>query len=169
MFLDKQEFFKSVLLRLGILPNVNNLNFLMQWSKFELRKVGVAHGFNPLNTTFNLKSDLGQKNMKGSINAGFPVKDYSTFNNGVTATANTLKLPYYKNIFKALENGVSLNFAYQNSEIGNELKKWGSHTFAAKFNKKTSPSVNPLIVGLLLITATYLYFTFNKNHYYSNS
>jgi len=170
MLLDNQAFFKAVLLDLKILPSANNLKFLMTWSKFELRTVGIAHGFNPLNTTLNLKADPGQRAMKGSVNNGYPVKDYSTFTFGVKATAATLRLPYYKEILKTLQNNVSLNYAYQNERIRPELMKWGSHSFAVKFKAQPKTAgVSPLFLGILGITAIYLYFTFNKNYYYSNT
>jgi len=131
--MDKKQFFTDTLKALGITPNENNLAFLLRWSDYEKRKAGAPHGYNPLNTT---KKVTGSTNMKGSVNAGYPVQDYPSHAIGVQATALTLKLPYYAYIIKALKGGKPLKDIYNSQDstnIANNIKTWGTHNFAANF------------------------------------
>ena len=131
--MDKLQFFRAVLGKLGIAPSEQALTFLIQWSKHEERKIGAPHGFNPLNTTWNVKEDKGQTNF--NKNAGYPVKNYSTFNYGVDATAGTLKLKYYKPILEFLKSPLPLEMAFAQSKgIASSLNTWGSRNFARKFS-----------------------------------
>lgn len=141
-----KTFFSDVLDQLGVPYNQGAVDFLVTWANYERRAKGKPHGFNPLNTTKDMKKiDAGQTNF--NTNAGYPVKNYSTYSVGVKATADTLKLPYYKNIVQALKNGKPAQLAYQTSGIARELKTWGTHSFARNFvdyiaaAKKTAPQV----------------------------
>jgi hypothetical protein len=143
---DLKTFFSDVLDQLGIPDNQGAVDFLVTWANYEKRAAGKPHGFNPLNTTKDMKSiDPGQTNF--NTNAGYPVKSYSNYNVGVKATADTLKLPYYKNIVKALKDGKPAKLAYLTPGISRELKTWGTYTFAKNFtdyitaSKKTAPQV----------------------------
>lgn len=144
--LNINQFFGDVLDQLGIPKNDGAIDFLKTWANYERRKAGKPHGFNPLNTTKDLSSiDKGQTNF--NTNAGYPVKTYSAYKFGVKATADTLKLPYYKNIVKALKDGKPAGLAYNTAGIARELKTWGTHTFAKNFkdyqaaSKPTTPQV----------------------------
>lgn len=155
--MDKKVFFTAVLKKLGIPYSDNAIAFLMKWASYEGRAKGKPHGFNPLNTTWNNKADQGQTNF--NTNAGYPVKNYSTFESGVLATAETLKLRYYKNVFNALKNALPLEMALNTAGIAKELKVWGTHTFAKLFiDGKAAPKTDKgptsgpgLIVSILLI------------------
>ena len=126
------NFFSDVLDQLGIPDNQGAIDFLTTWAKYEKRAAGKPHGFNPLNTTKDMKKlDPNQTNF--NTNKGFPVKSYSTYQVGVKATADTLKLPYYKNIVKALKDGKPAKLAYNTPGIARELKTWGTQTFAKNF------------------------------------
>ena len=161
--MDKNSFFTEVLKGLGITPNQNNLAFLLKWSNYEKRLLGINHGFNPLNTT---KKVLGSTPMKGSINAGFPVQDYPTEAAGIQATILTLKLPYYTEIVKGLKSGKNLTSLYNTPKIAANLKTWGTHTFAKNFiDYGTKPPVKmaktpPVLIYILLI-GLISYFCFN--------
>jgi len=129
---ELKTFFSDVLDQLGIPDNQGAVDFLVTWANYERRAAGKPHGFNPLNTTKDLsKIDAGQTNF--NLNKGYPVKNYSTYNFGVKATADTLKLPYYKNIVQALKNGKPAKLAYSTPGISKELKTWGTHSFARNF------------------------------------
>ena len=127
-----KTFFSDVLDQLGIPDNQGAVDFLVTWSNYEKRAKGKPHGFNPLNTTKDMKKvDPLQTNF--NTNAGYPVKSYSNYAVGVKATADTLKLPYYKNVVQALKNGKPAKLAYQTPGIAKELKTWGTHSFAKNF------------------------------------
>lgn len=127
-----KQFASDVLDQLGIPDNQGAVDFLVTWANFEKRAEGRPHGFNPLNTTKDMKKlDAGQTNF--NVNAGFPVKNYSNYKIGVKATADTLKLPYYKNIVKALKEGKPAALAYLTPNISKEIKTWGTVSFAKKF------------------------------------
>lgn len=130
--MELKQFFSQVLSSLNIPVSEGAIQFLITWSNFEKRAAGRPHGFNPLNTTKDLsRIDKGQTNF--NRNNGYPVKSYSTQEFGVKATADTLKLPYYKNIVAALKAGAPPALAYQKKGIAREIRTWGSHTFANKF------------------------------------
>lgn len=96
-------------------------------------------------------------------NAGYPVKNYSTFENGLTATAKTLSLPYYKNLVNYLK-GIKVENAAE--KIARELRTWGTVNFANKFAPK-SPTAKPtmflpiLLVLILIVGGYFLYNNIN--------
>lgn len=151
---DKTLFFRDVLTALQLRPTKNRITFFLDWAKHEQRKKGVEHGFNPLNTTYKLNSDKGATPMTGSINKGFPVMSYSQGHYGVAATANTLRLPYYKNIIKGLT--MDLKTPYIIEMAKDDLKKWGTVNFI-KSNEKTS-FILPLIVVFIIFASLYYYY-----------
>jgi hypothetical protein len=152
--MDKKDFFIKVLKGLNIPNNGNNLAFLLKWSNYEKRPLGVVHGFNPLNTT---KKVLGSINMKGSINAGYPVQDYPTEAAGIQATILTLKNGYYNNILAGLKSGKNVTSLYNTPKIASDLKKWGTHSFAKNFiDYNGKPPIKtaktpPVLIYILLI------------------
>lgn len=153
--MDKRAFFIAVLNKLGITPSEQAITFLITWSNFEGRRKGAPHGFNPLNTTYNLTADKGMTNY--NKNAGYPVKNYSTFEYGVTATANTLKLRYYTNIIALLKSGLPLDLAYKTINVAKQIKTWGSITFAYKFvDGKAAPKTDTTKGGGAIVTIVLL-------------
>ena len=94
------DFYKAVLKLLDAPESDENLKFLKAWRQAE----GGTATNNPLNTTFKLSKDENATNYnyKG-------VKNYSTPNFGIEATARTLLLPYYKCIVEGLRNNIGAN------------------------------------------------------------
>lgn len=94
------DFYKAVLKLLDAPESDENLKFLKAWRQAE----GGTATNNPLNTTFKLSKDENATNYnyKG-------VKNYSTPNFGIEATAKTLLLPYYKCIVEGLRNNIGAN------------------------------------------------------------
>jgi hypothetical protein len=130
--MDNKQFFTDVLKAMNLTPSEGALSFLLTWANFEKRAAGRPHGFNPLNTTKDMKKyDPQQTNF--NTNAGYPVKSYSNYNTGVKATADTLKLGYYKPIVAILKEGAPVQIAYQKTGISRPLRTWGTHSFANKF------------------------------------
>ena len=158
--MDKNLFFKEVLIYLGITPNTNTIEFLKIWSKYE----GGSAKNNPLNTTYDLKNPLRQSNYNT-----VKVKNYTTIQDGIEATAKTLSLGYYKNILAALRTGQTAAEIYKKPNVSNEIKKWGTVHFAARFEdqKKGSQKIakTPPTITILLILGIGLFLVY---HYYSN-
>ena len=161
--MDIEIFITELIKRLSLQNTEGVKQFLRDWIKAERRAAGRPHGFNPLNTTFNLKSDKGMTNF--NKNAGYPVKNYSTFENGLTATAKTLSLPYYKNLVNYLK-GIKVENAPE--KIARELRTWGTVNFANKFSPK-SPTAKPtmflpiLLVLILIVGGYFLYNNINPS------
>lgn len=130
--MDKRQFFSQVLSALNIPVSEGAINFLVTWSNYEKRAAGKPHGFNPLNTTKDI-SKIDPKQTNFNTNAGYPVKNYSSQAFGVKATADTLKLPYYKNIVALLKDGTPPELAFKKTGVSRELRTWGTHTLANKF------------------------------------
>jgi len=161
--MDIEIFINELIKRLSLQNTEGVKQFFRDWIRAERRAAGRPHGFNPLNTTFNLKSDKGMTNF--NKNAGYPVKNYSTFENGLTATVNTLKLRYYKNLVNYLK-GIKVDNAPE--KIARELRTWGTVNFANKFAPK-SPTAKPtmflpiLLVLVLLVGGYFLYNNINPS------
>lgn len=161
--MDLQQFITDLMHYLSIPNNTQNRKFLTDWANAEKRAKGKPHGFNPLNTTKNLTIDKGQTNFNN--NAGYPVKNYSTLAYGVKATGDTLKLGYYKGILNMLKG---IDVPNKNAQIAKELRTWGTVNFANKISPKTpsektsTKSGYLLPVILILLTFTFLYFTYGE-------
>lgn len=159
--MDTEIFINELIKRLSLQNTEGVKQFFRDWIKAERRAAGRPHGFNPLNTTFNLKSDKGMTNF--NKNAGYPVKNYSTFENGLTATVKTLQLSYYKNLVNYLK-GIKVENAAE--KIARELRTWGTVNFANKFAPK-SPTAKPtmflpiLLVLILIVGGYFLYTNIN--------
>lgn len=144
--MDKTAFFKSVLLDLKLPVNGRNVDFLLKWSNAEKRAPGKFHGFNPLNTTWDKKAkDPGQ-----TVFNSHGVKSYSSFNTGVEATADTLKLPHYKNIFNYLKTGNANPVL-----IVKELQKWGTHNFKPVLQYREEIPV--IVILIFILSLLYVY------------
>ena len=109
-----KEFFIDVLKSIGAPVTKENLKFLAAWRQAE----GGTASNNPFNTTYKLDSD-SKKTDYNSVG----VKNYSNRTYGLAATTKTLKLPYYKNIVKGLQNNIGASNIASNTS---ELKTWGT-------------------------------------------
>jgi len=110
------EFYKRVLECIGAKPTKGNMAFMYAWRQAE----GSSAKFNPFNTTKNLPDSTTYNYAK--------VKNYKSVEDGIIATCDTLKLPYYTDIVNGLKNDVGL---YKLSRM-ESLKKWGTGPLLAK-------------------------------------
>jgi hypothetical protein len=157
---NRKKFFKKVLEQIGIPDNNNAFDFLMMWSNHEISKATN----NPLNTSYDMKNPLIQSKFNSH-----GVKNYISEDVGVTATAKTLKLGYYKNLLRALINNVTIQEMYKLPNISKELQTWGTFTVAAKFddqkkkrvadNNKPKGTIISTVIGILFMIGLYYYFT----------
>jgi len=120
-------FFEGVLQKLNAPVSANNLNFFNQWAKYEKSN----SQYNTLNTTLN-KPGATNFNSVG-------VKNYPNLETGIQATADTLKLKYYKPIVYALQNNKAYSYYQGNQDIIKALNTWGTRTFARTLNVMPSP------------------------------
>lgn len=104
-----------------------NVRFLTEWHGFELS----GAQFNPLNTT--------QREPGSTSFNSVGVQNYRTHAQGALATATTLKNGFYPNIVTALKQGDP--YAYVDAPaVGQEITRWGTPRFAAKYLAETSPN-----------------------------
>jgi hypothetical protein len=96
----------------------NSVIMLRKWQTFE----GGNAEWNPLNTT----EDWPEATLYNS--AG--VKNYRSQEDGVNATAATLRNGHYPSIVWALENNVPID-SWKLHPIPAEIDTWGTHSFAA--------------------------------------
>lgn len=120
-------FFEGVLQKLNAPVTQNNLQFFNEWAKYERSN----SQYNTLNTTLN-KPGATNFNSAG-------VKNYPNLETGIQATADTLKLKYYKPIVYALQNNKAFSYYQGNQDIINSLNTWGTRTFARSLNVMPSP------------------------------
>ena len=137
-------FFEGVLSQIGAPVTANNLGVLNTWAHFE----GGNAAFNPLNTT---KTAPGTTNYNS---AG--VKNYASMEDGIHATAVTLRLSYYPYIRQALKENKSLSYWYGNSGIIENLKTWGTVNLANELKKagNTPPEIKKKIIPALILAIT---------------
>jgi len=114
------EIYKQILNGLGAPITEENLKFLIAWQKAE----GGKATNNPFNTTYNLDADVNKTKFNSH-----GVKNYTTPEYGIIATVKTLKLPYYKNIVKGLQDNAGASNIASNIK---ELKTWGTGSLVAK-------------------------------------
>jgi len=122
------EFFERVLEKLGIPLSDFAVKALVIWTKYE----NTNAYWNPLATTW----DMGEKSWNFN-DAG--VKNYADMETGVQATANTLKLSYYKAILEMLAGK-----AFNKEEIQKAVATWtyGSKNAVNRMN-------DPYLVNLV--------------------
>jgi hypothetical protein len=118
-------FFEGVLYQIGAPVTENNLSILNFWARHE----GGKAAFNPLNTTKTAPNTTNYNS------AG--VKNYASQEDGIHATAVTLKLAYYPYILQAFKENKSLSYWYGNQGIIENLKIWGTVNLAAEFAGRT--------------------------------
>jgi hypothetical protein len=115
-----KDFFIEILNNIGAPITKENLKFLAAWRQAE----GGTASNNPFNTTYKLDAD-SKKTDYNSVG----VKNYTNKTYGIAATTKTLKLPYYKNIVKGLQNNIGAKNIANNT---NELKTWGTGAGVAR-------------------------------------
>ena len=115
-----KDFFIEILNGIGAPITKENLKFLAAWRQAE----GGTASNNPFNTTYKLDAD-SKKTDYNSVG----VKNYTNKTYGIAATTKTLKLPYYKNIVKGLQNNIGAKNIANNTD---ELKTWGTGAGVAR-------------------------------------
>lgn len=102
----RKQFFTQLCAKFGWEPTVWRLNVFDTWAIQEGMPSDLSSHYNPLATTRTDDALSYSKENKG-YGAGnwnsVPVKLYATFEDGVLATYQTLKLPYYPNIRQAMD------------------------------------------------------------------
>ena len=135
---ESKSMLTDILKRLGIQsPNQSQLNFMVKWRQVE----GGKAAYNPFNTTYDM-SDGPNGSPSPTFN-DHKVKNYSTQENGIRATINTLtkgnytKYGYDKIVtaIKSIKNDVDIDSAMRavnNSSWGTKFKL--PHTNYKTFN-----------------------------------
>jgi hypothetical protein len=114
---DDEKFYEKILQLIGAPITDENLKFLYAWRQAE----GGTAAWNPFNTTWA----RGFKTTPYNCNKGFPVKNYASRSDGLTATVNTLQQNYYSKIRNGLINNEG---AAQISTYIDEISLWGTGT-----------------------------------------
>jgi hypothetical protein len=109
------EIYKAILAGIGASDSVENLKFLYAWRQAE----GGTAAWNPFNTTWS----SGYTTTPYNCNAGYPVKNYASKQDGIDATIKSLKQNYYTKIRNGLINNVG---AYTLSTYLDEFNLWGT-------------------------------------------
>ena len=123
---DFATFIKLLANKVGFKLTDQNIRFLNAWRQAENTKASN----NPFATTINYKNDPEMTKFN-LANRGQGVKNFSTLEYGVDATAITMKLPYYNSLIQKLQqdNITAMELAKDSS-----LDKWG--TGSAKIQGK---------------------------------
>lgn len=154
--MDIEQFITDLISQLGLKNTEGVKQFFRDWIKHERRAKGKPHGFNPLNTTYDLKSDSGMTKFNYAN-----VRNYSTYQNGLTATVKTLKLNYYKPLIQYLQ-GINIPL----EAVAKSVRTWGTTPFANKISPLPESGKKPsyfMPVFLVLIALTIgLYFYLNQ-------
>lgn len=112
------DFYKKILDCVGAPHTKDNMLFFYAWRQSE----GGTAANNPFNTTRKKEgASLYKKNTAG-------VKNYKSVDDGIKATCETLKLPYYTDIVSGLKNDVGLKKLSRMASID----KWGTGDLLSK-------------------------------------
>lgn len=158
---DREAFFTALIRGLGMEPTPWRLEFFRTWAKFE----NTGAGYNPLATTRTAPDVAVHSNWND--NDGVPVKNYASFDDGVRATLQTLRLSYYTLVLESLRQQKILAGA------GDQLRKWGTMGFAAQADSQALKVYAPTRLDRLpvphAITLGYLaawppYYTAERPH-----
>ncbi len=108
------NFYKEILMGLSAPISEENLKFLYAWRQAE----GGNAYYNPFNSTKKTKNSTAYNR-----NNGYPVQNYTSRQEGIKATVDTLKLGYYNKIRNGLQKDIgSLTI----SSYIDELTIWGT-------------------------------------------
>lgn len=112
----------QVLRAIGAPVTKGNVAFLDTWQRFE----GGSANFNPLNTT---QPAAGSSNYNS-----VGVKNYTSAQQGVAATAATLQNGRYNTVVSLLRtgnpSGSLLSGKFDKTQVASEISTWGTKTFA---------------------------------------
>lgn len=120
---SKGQYIRAVINALGLAATPARLSFFEAWAA----KENTAAQFNPFATTYNQEPLRQDKYIGGyyfNSNNGNPVKNYSTFDNGVQAFIKTIKLPYYRSIMAGIVSGKPFEIWYS-GQVQRELNIYG--------------------------------------------
>jgi hypothetical protein len=112
-------FASDVLKSLGAPATPANISSLTTWFSREGNQPGVDQ-YNPLDTT------LAEPGAKSTNSAG--VKSYTSWAQGVTATAQTLAGGGYSAIVAALKSGAGIK---NQAGVSSELERWSGHGYGS--------------------------------------
>lgn len=119
---DTEAYYSQVLAGAGLPDTPTNRAFLAAWATQEGGAGGSRALYNPLNTTWKKPGATAF-----NYNNGNPVKNYSTYEDGVSATVSTLNLKYYAPIRQAMSSGNLTPAQIINSPgVKEALNTWGS-------------------------------------------
>jgi len=138
--LSDDEVYEAILTGVGAPITKENMKFMYAWRQGE----GAKAAFNPFNTTkkkekstfYNCLSRKNNKCVGG-------VRNYSSQQEGIDATIETLKLSYYTCITDGLKNDIGAKKIAR--QCKSALKTWGTGELVAKVldGNKLSPSAIP--------------------------
>jgi len=138
--LSDDEVYEAILTGVGAPITKENMKFMYAWRQGE----GAKAAFNPFNTTKKKEKStfyncLSRKD--GKCNGG--VRNYSSQQEGIDATIETLKLSYYTCITDGLKNDIGAKKIAR--QCKSALKTWGTGELVAKVldGNKLSPSPIP--------------------------
>ena len=138
------EFYKEVLDRIGAEPTKENMKFFYAWRQAE----GAQATYNPFNTTHKKeRSSLWNCLKKKSGKCVSGVRNYDSEEDGISATASTIKNGYYPCILDGLKNDIGAkNIA---DKCLSNLKTWGTGGLVKTvLNSKT---LNPPVISRSLV------------------
>jgi len=95
---EQQKFASDLLTKIGAPLTSENLKAMTTWMAYEGGHWKNSATYNPLNTTLETSASAGSMNSVG-------VQKYSSYEGGLSATAQTLNMDYYANVRKALYEG----------------------------------------------------------------
>lgn len=138
--MSDDEVYEAILTGVGAPVTKENMKFMYAWRQGE----GAKAAFNPFNTTkkkekstfYNCLSRKNDKCVGG-------VRNYSSQQEGIDATVETLKLSYYSCITDGLKNDIGAKKIAR--QCKQALKTWGTGELVAKVldGNKLSPSPIP--------------------------
>lgn len=149
-----QDFASAVLSYMGIDPTQSDIDFIVAWSAREGGNWGNTASYNPLNTTLQMP---GSTVMSGGNSAG--VQAYTSWAQGIQATAQTLQNGDYGQIVAALQSG-NPDTANSNGTLSSELETWSGRGYSqvdladANYNPGASPNSNQGSLGQTSGTGT---------------
>lgn len=156
--MDIEKFINDIIRELSLKNTESVKQFFRDWIRHERRSAGRPHGFNPLNTTYNLVSDKGMTKFNNAN-----VRNYSTYENGLSATIKTLKLSYYRPLVQYLQ-GINTPI----EAVAKSIRTWGTKPFANMISPLPESGKKPsyfLPVLFVLIAFTIgLYFYLNQTN-----
>ena len=115
---EVDAYYGQVLTGIGVADTANNRAVLAAWATLE----STRSLYNPLATTWKKPGATAY-----NYNGGNPVKNYSSFEDGVSATVSTLNQGYYTAIRTAMRSGTKTPREIVDSEgVRQALDTWGS-------------------------------------------